>query len=421
MKNLKIRPGHRSGLKQYGEWDIPLKNRKERGKWLKTKNQGVKDEKNFSSQRNFYSLQKKLFIYGVGFLLGSFLLFYGLLSFLQNHFASTIQEIFQLGLGFNETEAFALYEKLFRSHRDLWIGLLFILIFLSALWLYCHWIVQRFQEVDQALNTFFSSMGMEPSLSEELRPINKKIERLKSQLESQKNELALNQQKKNDLIMYLAHDLKTPLACTISYLTLLKEEKEISSDIQEKYLSIALNKTRRIEEMIEEFLEISKYSLSTLSLMYSTIDLTLLIEQVMFELQPLLKSKQLSYSLDLPLHILLSGDPDKLQRVFDNILRNAILYSDPKTLLEIKGHIKEEKIILSFSNQGPTIPLEKLEHVFEQFYRLDSARSSNGSGLGLAIAKQIVLLHQGEIRAISQEGITTFEIILPLSKEVKNL
>ena len=110
-------------------------------------------------------------------------------------------------------------------------------------------------------------------------------------------------------------------------------------------------------------------------------------------------------------------DADKMQRVFDNLIRNAISYSYPHTTLDLL--MKQEKggVQIWLRNYGPTIPPDKLQHLFEQFYRLDESRSSasgGGAGLGLAIAKEIVELHQGTITAMSKEESIVFYICLPV-------
>lgn len=99
------------------------------------------------------------------------------------------------------------------------------------------------------------------------------------------------EQRKNDLIMYLAHDLKTPLSSVIGYLTLLRDEGQISPELREKYLSIALSKAERLEDLINEFFEITRFNLSTITLQYGRIDLTRLLEQLVFEFKPMLKKK----------------------------------------------------------------------------------------------------------------------------------
>ena len=230
----------------------------------------------------------------------------------------------------------------------------------------------------------------------------------------QKSDMILAEQKKNDLVMYLAHDLKTPLASSISCLNLLRDEKQLSGELREKYLAIALAKSERLKNLINEFLEIARYSLSTITLQYSEIKLTRLLEQLVYEFQPVLDKKSLSCCLVAGDDILLNCDADKMQRVFDNLLRNAVNYSFDGTEITIEAESGEDSVRLRFSNHGGTIPKEKLERIFEQFYRLDTGRSSSGAGLGLAIAKQIVTLHKGTITAESGGGLTVFTVMLPV-------
>lgn len=224
-------------------------------------------------------------------------------------------------------------------------------------------------------------------------------------------------QRKNDLIMYLAHDLKTPLASVIGYLNLLHDEGQISEELREKYLTITLNKAERLEDLINEFFEIARFNLSTISLQYSRINLTRLLEQLIYEFKPMTKEKNLSCRLSIAEDVMLRCDAEKIQRVFDNILRNAVIYSFENTDINIIATEQSGKLKIRFINHGDTIPEEKLERIFEQFYRLDAARStkSGGAGLGLAIAKQIVELHGGIITAKSEQERIEFEVILPVS------
>ena len=221
--------------------------------------------------------------------------------------------------------------------------------------------------------------------------------------------------RKNDLIMYLAHDLKTPLASVIGYLNLLRDEKEISEELRQKYLSISLDKAERLEDLINEFFEIARFNLSTITLQYSRINLTRLLEQLTFEFKPIMKEKNLGCKLYAPKDIMLSCDADKIQRMFDNLLRNAVIYSYENSEIEIIVKNNDDKIIITFVNFGDTIPKEKLDRIFEQFYRLDAARStSGGAGLGLAIARQIAELHGGSITADSEADRIEFEVTLPI-------
>lgn len=240
---------------------------------------------------------------------------------------------------------------------------------------------------------------------------------IRAQMRSREQILREETARKNDLILYLAHDLKTPLASVIGYLNLLRDEEQISRPLQERYLSITLDKAERLEDLINEFFDIARFNLSDITLQYSRIDLTRLLEQLTFEFGPMLREKDLTCRLDAPEELMLRCDANKLQRVMDNLLRNAVAYSFSGTEIAIAAGQQGEQVVIRFVNQGPTIPPENLQRIFEQFYRLDVSRStsSGGAGLGLAIAKRIVELHHGTIEAKSEDERIEFVVTLPAS------
>lgn len=277
-------------------------------------------------------------------------------------------------------------------------------------------VVQYVDELQKATEQLFDKNIEYIELSPELSEIGAKINRLKQESERNERLARENEQRKNDLIMYLAHDLKTPLSSVIGYLTLLHDEGQISPELREKYLAIALDKAERLEDLINEFFEITRFNLSEITLQYSQINLTRLLEQLTFEFKPMLAEKNLTCELQVPEDMTLRCDANKIQRVFDNLLRNAALYSYPNTKIEITAEKQEKQVTIHFRNHGDTIAAEKLARIFEQFYRLAAARSSNGgAGLGLAIAKQIVELHGGRIYAESASNTVEFTVTLPLS------
>jgi len=223
------------------------------------------------------------------------------------------------------------------------------------------------------------------------------------------------EQRKNDLIVYLAHDLKTPLTSVIGYLTLLRDEPQLSPELRSRYTGVALDKAERLEDLINEFFDITRFNLTHLELERRPVDLVRMLQQVASEFAPMLEEAGLTCALDLPQSLSYSCDPDKLARVFDNLLRNACHYSTPGTAVQIAAARDGEALSLTFTNTGVTIPPDKLGRIFEQFFRLDSSRASRtgGTGLGLAIAKEIVELHGGIISARSGDGVTTFTVFLP--------
>ena len=225
------------------------------------------------------------------------------------------------------------------------------------------------------------------------------------------------EQRKNDLVVYLAHDLKTPLSSVIGYLTLLRDEGQISEELRKKYLSISLEKAERLEDLINEFFDITRFNLSDIELQYSSVNLTRMLEQLTYEFKPMMIDKNLQCVLNIAPDIMIKCDVNKMQRVFDNLLRNAVFYSFENSTVEVSAIQNGTETSIKFTNHGNTIPKEKLGRIFEQFYRLDTSRNSNngGAGLGLAIAKEIVDLHYGTITAASEDETIEFCVTLPLS------
>lgn len=224
------------------------------------------------------------------------------------------------------------------------------------------------------------------------------------------------EQRKNDLVLYLAHDLKTPLTSIIGYLTLLNAEPDISAESRAKYIGISLDKANRLEQLINEFFEITRFNLQTLTLEPERINLSLMLEQTMSEFLPIFKEHRLTSRAEIQPNVEMVCDPDKLARVFDNLLRNAVNYSYENSEVSLAMIAESGKVTVEVRNHGKTIPKEKLERIFEQFFRMDTARQSNtgGAGLGLAIAREIVTRHGGTISAASENENTVFTVVLPL-------
>ena len=225
-----------------------------------------------------------------------------------------------------------------------------------------------------------------------------------------------NERRKDELVVYLAHDIKTPLTSMIGYLSLLNEIDDMPKKQQQKYLHIALEKSYRLEELVNELFDITRFNSKTINLEKEEINLTLMLEQVIDGFYPVLKERNQRIKLNSTEKIIIEADSDKLARVFNNIINNAINYSKKESDITITINKKEAAVIVKMKNLGKKIPEDKLNKIFEKFYRLDSSRQTKtgGTGLGLAIAKEIVELHHGQISATSDETATEFTIILPI-------
>ena len=186
--------------------------------------------------------------------------------------------------------------------------------------------------------------------------------------------------------------MKTPLASVIGYLSLLHDVKDIPKEQNDAYIQIALDKANRLESLIDEFFDITRFNLHDIVISRGKIQMRFLFEQLREQFYPIMLKQHKEIILNMPEDLVYYGDGDKLARAFNNILKNAISYSYEETKIFIECHQDEHTLTLYFHNQGDEIPKQKLDMIFEKFYRLDKARSTNsgGAGLGLAIAKEIV-------------------------------
>lgn len=251
---------------------------------------------------------------------------------------------------------------------------------------------------------------------QEYAEVSAQIVEIKARMQRSAQLLREEAARKNDLIVYLAHDLKTPLTSVIGYLSLLDEIPDMPLEQRAKYVKITREKALRLEALINEFFDITRYNLQQIVLEKESIDLNYMLIQMTDEFYPLLIAHGNTVKLTMDDDLTVPADPIKLARVFNNILKNAVAYSYPDTIIDVAAKKSADQIFVTFSNYGKTIPPHKLTAVFEKFFRLDEARSTNtgGAGLGLAIAKEIVELHGGTISAVSENERTTFTIVLPV-------
>lgn len=364
----------------------------------------------------FKNLQTKLFVRTVVIMLVAVVAVYALYTFvLHGNFANFVVNFINFFID-DYLQALHIYQAVFRNYMDLYILLAIAIVFLIVLKIYLRGFTKYFNEINKGIDTLIDENSGDVVLSSELVATEKKINHIKHTLEQRKLAAELSEQRKNDLVVYLAHDLKTPLTSVIGYLTLLRDENKISEELREKYLSISLEKAEHLEDLINEFFEITRFNLSNITLEYSRVNLTRMLEQLTYEFKPMFLEKNLKCELEIAPDTMIKCDVNKMQRVFDNLLRNAVNYSFDDSTIHITVKQNGENLCIQFTNCGNTIPKEKLVRIFEQFYRLDVARSSRsgGAGLGLAVAKEIVELHNGTITAKSENEQIEFTVTLPL-------
>lgn len=314
-----------------------------------------------------------------------------------------------------------LWEKLKVLLLWFFIGAVVVVIIIVLVTAYFHARAEKrktITEISELLHSYITGdQSADKIFPREYAEISTQMAEIRTAMLRSEQALRNEAAQKNDLVTYLAHDLKTPLTSVIGYLSLLDEAPDMPADQKVKYTHIALDKANRLERLVNEFFEITRYNLQQIKLEKEQIDLYYMLVQMVDEFYPILSAKGNTAVLHANEDLSVCGDPMKLARVFNNILKNAAAYSFPNSEIIISAKMQDKQVVISFENQGPTIPAEKLSMIFERFYRMDEARSSNagGAGLGLAIAKEIVTLHGGTIAAESRENSTTFTVSLPIS------
>jgi signal transduction histidine kinase len=318
-----------------------------------------------------------------------------------------------------EQQAIDLYWKVIGNNKIYFMGAGFLLLFSFFFYFVLSRITQYLKEINQGIENILSDFNEPVRFKPALRPLEDSLNEIKMTIRRQEQEAIESEKKKNDLVVFLAHDLKTPLTSIVAYLSILETKPDMPEEERKKYTHISLEKAIRLGELINEFFEITKFNLQDIVLEPGNLDLSMMLEQIADELYAVLKEKNLRCDVQIDDTLMIYGDADKLARVFDNLLRNAIAYCDKGTAIRIQAKERHQEIEIVVANEGEKIPEEELSAIFEKFYRVDGSRSSKtgGAGLGLAIAKEIVELHHGTIRAESDEWETRFIVTLPAMSE----
>lgn len=225
---------------------------------------------------------------------------------------------------------------------------------------------------------------------------------------------------KDQLVLNLAHDLRTPLTSVIGYLDFILKNEQLTAEQAKHYTTIAYTKSRRLEKLIEELFEITRMNYGKLAVGKEPIDLSELLNQLVEELYPIFENNRLTSRVQVEQQAIVSGEGELLARVFENLLTNAVRYGKDGQYVDVNCHADHSFIIVQVINYGHSIPKEELPYLFEMFYTGDEARTqqAGSTGLGLFIAKNIVEQHSGIITVESDTIRTVFEVRLPKYNEI---
>ena len=370
--------------------------------------------KNNYRKLKFSILLQTVLVTALTVLVGGFILNYVIDGIYNDSFAKTFVSI-MMDLNIKEQTAIDLYWRLIGNNKTFFMIVGFLLLFALFFYVALSKMTKYLDQVGEGIENILSDSTEPIHLITELKPIEIRLNEIKATLKRQELEAEEGEKKKNDLVVFLAHDLKTPLTSIVAYLTMLDSHPEMTEEERAKYIHVSLEKSIRLGELINQFFDITRYNLQDIELEPIEINLSMMLEQLADELYGVLQEKQLACEVQVEENLVVYGDPDKLARVFDNLLRNAIAYCYDHTKIQLSAQMKRGDVEIIFTNEGDKIPGTMLQTIFEKFYRVDGSRSSGtgGAGLGLAIAKEIIELHGGLIRAKSDDIKTQFIVTLP--------
>lgn len=263
------------------------------------------------------------------------------------------------------------------------------------------------------------SYNIEVVGEDELAQVARNITIMEHEIQRQIEAQVKAEKAKNELVTNVAHDLRTPLTSIIGYIGLVKDKRYTTEEEHDKYLNIAYDKSEKLKVIIEDLFELTKLHQDSVQLNKEIISISSLLNQLVEELMPLANEKNIEVQTYIePTTAEVAVDVAKITRVFENLIENAIKYSEAGNAIYIELKEFSKQVYVAVSNHCDNIPQEEVEKFFERFYRADKSRNSQagGSGLGLAIAKNIVELHGGRINAKVNGDLISFKVGLPKYK-----
>jgi len=225
------------------------------------------------------------------------------------------------------------------------------------------------------------------------------------------------EQTKDDLITNVSHDIRTPLTSIIGYLGLIEQDRFQETDEALEYVHRAYGKSKQMKALVDDLFEYTKVRQTSTPLNIIQFDMLQLLEQLVIDFEIEANNKDMEITVDSEYSQMhMEGDTEKIVRLFNNLISNALKYGEEGREVRIEVGKEENNVIIRVKNVGDSLSDEALEQIFERFYRAEKSRSQevSGTGLGLAISKSIVELHHGTISARAEDGWTIFETSIPL-------
>ena len=256
---------------------------------------------------------------------------------------------------------------------------------------------KKYNYLLQATNEFANG-NLDVEIEENLgvfEPFKEEMAKIQKGFKKAVDEEVKSQHMKTELITNVSHDLKTPLTAIITYVNLLKIEKD--PERQKEYIDVLDRKSLRLKALIEDLFEISKASSNTVTLNIADIDIVNLFKQVKLEMDEKIQEANLEFKMDIPEEkVIVALDGQKTYRIFENLIGNAAKYSMPHTRVYVRIAVEGDEAVVQMKNVSATELDFNPEEITERFVRGDLSRNTEGSGLGLAIVKSFTEIQKGK-------------------------
>lgn len=299
--------------------------------------------------------------------------------------------------------------------------ILSVIVFIALFTIITNKKMKYIEEIEAGLRVISNgdlSYRIEEKGKDEIQNLAANINNMAYEIETRIENERRSEKTKNELITNVSHDLRTPLTSVMGYIGLVKEGKYKNEEEKNDYLNIAFNKSNQLKILIDDLFEYTKLNNKGILIEKRKINLVELLSQIIEEYLHLFEENNLIIEKNFHNEkTQVEVDPGKIVRVFENLFSNAIKYSDKPGKVTIFTERDRGYVNIAIRNKGDAIDNDKLNRLFDRFYRVDEARNSNikGSGLGLAISKNIVELHEGRIWAKSVDKEITFYVALKVS------
>lgn len=292
-------------------------------------------------------------------------------------------------------------------------------VLFSALTLPLRKLAGRVQSWTARVADLSEQSGSEVFARDELTALSAQFESMARRIERQIEEIRSRDHERRELIATISHDLRTPLASLHGYLeTILLKDETLSRSARQQYLEVALRHSERVERLIAALFELSKLEAGAIVPTPEPFSIAELVQDIALRFR--LRSQQLGVELTTrtdPLAPSVCADIALVERVFENLLDNALRHTPSGGRVEIDTQLREAVMEVNVSDTGPGVAAIDLPHVFDRYFRAGDRAAEPGTGLGLAIVRRIVELHGGQVSMASVPGTrTTVTFSLPLAR-----